>query len=196
MLRTLARLRGKRRKKGKAGDSNSNDLDASADNESISRNSSKNSMSDLAGCDDAASVDDVIDPVPSDEEKEDEEQPKVVKPDTEIRVDDLYDVYNTKHADEDRLFRAEFQSMPAYVASLNPVADYAKLPQNKDKNRYKNVITCDDSRVKLSPIEGDVYSDYINSSFIDGYDIERKFIAAQGPKENTSEDFWRMIWEY
>ncbi|XP_002122575.2 receptor-type tyrosine-protein phosphatase alpha-like isoform X1 [Ciona intestinalis] len=201
MLKTIARLRGKRRKKTKTGDSNSNDyvetMESADSGGSMSRNSSKNSMSDIAQCDVTVANGDVIDVIPTDDDSSDGEVvPKVVKPNTEIRAEDLYEVYNNKHADEDRLFRAEFQSMPAYVSSLQPVADYAKLTENKEKNRYKNVITCDDSRVKLSPIDDVAFSDYINASFIDGNDVEKKFIAAQGPKENTLDDFWRMIWEH
>ena len=37
---------------------------------------------------------------------------------------------------------------------------------------------------------------YINANFVDGplKDIgNRKIIATQGPKENTFQDFWRMV---
>ncbi|OBS66816.1 hypothetical protein A6R68_04658 [Neotoma lepida] len=53
----------------------------------------------------------------------------------------------------------------------------------------------DHSRVHLTPVEGVPDSDYINASFINGYQEKNKFIAAQGPKEETVNDFWRMIWE-
>ena len=66
---------------------------------------------------------------------------------------------------------------------------------NAEKNRYRNVLPYDDYRVKLNQLPGDPFSDYINASYIDGYQLAREFIAAQGPTANTVGDFWRMIWE-
>ncbi|EZA48422.1 Receptor-type tyrosine-protein phosphatase kappa [Ooceraea biroi] len=73
--------------------------------------------------------------------------------------------------------------------------DYGKLPQNKSKNRYGNLIAYDETRVVLEKLPGDSYSDYINANFITGYKKEKHYIATQGPKPNTVIDFWRMIWQ-
>nr|XP_023011994.1 receptor-type tyrosine-protein phosphatase F-like [Leptinotarsa decemlineata] len=73
--------------------------------------------------------------------------------------------------------------------------EYGSMPENKTKNRYKNLIAYDDTRVKLRKIRGDEFSDYINASYVDGYKKPRCYIATQGPKNNTLADFWRMIWQ-
>ena len=38
-------------------------------------------------------------------------------------------------------------------------------------------------------------SDYINGSYINGYEKEREYIATQGPNKYSVNDFWRMIWQ-
>ncbi|KAM0726010.1 Receptor-type tyrosine-protein phosphatase mu [Formica fusca] len=73
--------------------------------------------------------------------------------------------------------------------------DYGKLPQNKSKNRYGNLIAYDETRVILKKLPDDAYSDYINANYITGYKKEKRYIATQGPKPNTVIDFWRMIWQ-
>ncbi|KAG5885351.1 Receptor-type tyrosine-protein phosphatase T, partial [Gonioctena quinquepunctata] len=73
--------------------------------------------------------------------------------------------------------------------------EYGSLQENKAKNRYKNLIAYDETRVKLNKIRKEEYSDYINANFIDGYRKPRCYIATQGPKNNTLNDFWRMIWQ-
>ncbi|XP_057697022.1 protein tyrosine phosphatase receptor type Fa isoform X3 [Corythoichthys intestinalis] len=72
----------------------------------------------------------------------------------------------------------------------------ANLPCNKFKNRLVNVMPLESSRVCLQPIRGVEGSDYINASFVDGYRLRRAYIATQGPLAETTEDFWRMLWEH
>ncbi|XP_059726179.1 receptor-type tyrosine-protein phosphatase S isoform X9 [Haemorhous mexicanus] len=71
----------------------------------------------------------------------------------------------------------------------------ANLPCNKFKNRLVNIMPYETTRVCLQPIRGVEGSDYINASFIDGYRQQRAYIATQGPLAETTEDFWRMLWE-
>ncbi|XP_051554710.1 receptor-type tyrosine-protein phosphatase S-like isoform X21 [Myxocyprinus asiaticus] len=72
----------------------------------------------------------------------------------------------------------------------------ANLPCNKFKNRLVNIMPYESTRVCLQPIRGVEGSDYINSSFIDGYRQQKAYIATQGPLAETTEDFWRMLWEH
>ncbi|XP_070545261.1 tyrosine-protein phosphatase non-receptor type 13-like isoform X2 [Ptychodera flava] len=70
----------------------------------------------------------------------------------------------------------------------------AKNPINKDKNRYRNVLPYDVTRVKLQ--EGRT-SDYINASHVRWSvgNAPYHYIACQGPLPHTTDDFWQMIWE-
>lgn len=69
----------------------------------------------------------------------------------------------------------------------------ASMPCNKQKNRLVHILPFESTRVCLSPRDG---SDYINASFVDGYRYRAAYIATQGPLPDTTDDFWRMLWEH
>ncbi|KAL8595609.1 hypothetical protein ACOMHN_025645 [Nucella lapillus] len=71
----------------------------------------------------------------------------------------------------------------------------ASSPSNLGKNRYKNVLPYDHSRVLLVPLAKDPHSDFYNACYIHGYKKEREYIASQGPMESTVYDFLRMVWD-
>ncbi|XP_015145720.2 receptor-type tyrosine-protein phosphatase C isoform X4 [Gallus gallus] len=122
--------------------------------------------------------------------KDDERQLLNIEP---IPSEKLLETYKRKIADEGRLFLDEFQSIPRIFTKF-PMKE-AKRSHNQNKNRYIDILPYDHNRVELSEIPGDPGSDYINASYIDGFKEPRKYIAAQGPKDETTDDFWRMIWE-
>ncbi|XP_030886688.1 tyrosine-protein phosphatase non-receptor type 3 [Leptonychotes weddellii] len=71
---------------------------------------------------------------------------------------------------------------------------FAKLPQNLDKNRYKDVLPYDTTRVLLQGNE-----DYINASYVNmeipAANLVNKYIAAQGPLPHTCAQFWQVVWD-
>uniref|UniRef100_H3CUS3 Tyrosine-protein phosphatase non-receptor type n=1 Tax=Tetraodon nigroviridis TaxID=99883 RepID=H3CUS3_TETNG len=67
----------------------------------------------------------------------------------------------------------------------------AKYPENRTRNRYRDVSPFDHSRVKLRNTE----NDYINASLIVMEEAQRSYILTQGPLRNTCGHFWLMIWE-
>ncbi|XP_058379729.1 tyrosine-protein phosphatase non-receptor type 3 isoform X3 [Diceros bicornis minor] len=71
---------------------------------------------------------------------------------------------------------------------------FAKLPQNLDKNRYKDVLPYDTTRVLLRGSE-----DYINASYVNmeipSANLVNKYIATQGPLPHTCAQFWQVIWD-
>ncbi|XP_066540037.1 tyrosine-protein phosphatase non-receptor type 2a [Hoplias malabaricus] len=67
----------------------------------------------------------------------------------------------------------------------------AKFPENRNRNRYRDVSPYDHSRVRLENSE----NDYINASLISMDGAQRSYILTQGPLRNTCGHFWLMIWE-
>uniref|UniRef100_A0A671UW37 Receptor-type tyrosine-protein phosphatase epsilon n=1 Tax=Sparus aurata TaxID=8175 RepID=A0A671UW37_SPAAU len=110
-----------------------------------------------------------------------------------IPLDSLEDEYRIRSADDGKLFREEFNSLPCYYHHGS--FEEASREHNREKNRYPNILPYDHSRVVLSHLDGHLCSDYINASYIEGFKEKNKFIAAQGPKLETVADFWRMVWE-
>ncbi|XP_072749462.1 tyrosine-protein phosphatase Lar isoform X5 [Anoplolepis gracilipes] len=72
----------------------------------------------------------------------------------------------------------------------------ANLPCNKHKNRLVHILPYECTRVCLQPQRNIEGSDYINASLIDGYRYRAAYIATQGPLCDTTDDFWRMLWEH
>ncbi|XP_062397409.1 tyrosine-protein phosphatase non-receptor type 18 isoform X2 [Sardina pilchardus] len=79
---------------------------------------------------------------------------------------------------------------------LGLTAEEGRLQENVKKNRYKDILPYDQTRVSLSLCTSENDSDYINASFIQGATPNKSYIATQGPLGHTVVDFWRMIWEY
>ncbi|XP_043942805.1 receptor-type tyrosine-protein phosphatase C-like [Protopterus annectens] len=123
-------------------------------------------------------------------DRDDEKQLMNIDP---ISCERLLEAYRNKIADEGRLFLAEFQSIPRIFSKYS--AKEARKPYNQTKNRYVDILPYDINRVQLTQVSGEPGSDYINASHIDGFKEPRKYIAAQGPKDETVDDFWKMIWE-
>ncbi|XP_035502114.1 tyrosine-protein phosphatase non-receptor type 1-like [Scophthalmus maximus] len=68
---------------------------------------------------------------------------------------------------------------------------FAKLPENKTRNRYRDVSPFDHSRICLQLGA----NNYINASLITVEEAQRNYILTQGPLPNTCGHFWEMVWE-
>ncbi|XP_053387620.1 receptor-type tyrosine-protein phosphatase epsilon-like isoform X2 [Mercenaria mercenaria] len=105
-----------------------------------------------------------------------------------ITLDSLPDFVSKKTKAE---FAEEFKQLPPGL--IKPYVDSQKRV-NLSKNRYKGIYPYDETRVVLK--EGD--SDYINASYIDGYNKRKAYIASIGPTFKYMGDmsaFWIMVWQ-
>uniref|UniRef100_A0A8D0HKF2 Protein tyrosine phosphatase non-receptor type 20 n=1 Tax=Sphenodon punctatus TaxID=8508 RepID=A0A8D0HKF2_SPHPU len=77
---------------------------------------------------------------------------------------------------------------------MKPLDDcqIGKAPENREKNRYRDILPYDATRVPLGENRG-----YINASYIRA-PVGREelfYISTQGPLPCTMNDFWQMVWE-
>ncbi|XP_069945686.1 receptor-type tyrosine-protein phosphatase H isoform X2 [Cherax quadricarinatus] len=113
--------------------------------------------------------------------------------DGDIQKSNLRQYIQYLESDTQRGLEEEFASLQSDSPQNFAIA--AHRDYNKDKNRFKNIFPFDNARVKLSALNNKTGSDYINASYILNTNNKAYFIAAQGPKSNTTADFWRMVWE-
>jgi tyrosine-protein phosphatase non-receptor type 12/18/22 len=103
-----------------------------------------------------------------------------------------------KSVDNEEAFFKEFMSLKAQSAHYRDQnvypAESGGLSVNRKKNRFKDIVPFEYTRVSLHPIEGVDGSDYVNANYIQGADGNVTYIAAQGPLPHTVNDFWRMLW--
>ncbi|KAF5910209.1 tyrosine-protein phosphatase non-receptor type 13-like isoform X1 [Clarias magur] len=84
----------------------------------------------------------------------------------------------------------EFMALGHLTPSDNCLV--GKAPENREKNRYREILPYDKTRVPVGEKQ-----DYINASYIRmkvGPD-EFFYISSQGPLPNTQDCFWQMVWE-
>ncbi|XP_072760365.1 tyrosine-protein phosphatase non-receptor type 11 isoform X2 [Anoplolepis gracilipes] len=81
-------------------------------------------------------------------------------------------------------------------------------PENRAKNRYKNILPFDHTRVRLKDVDPNIPgADYINANYIkneegdpinsggEATSFGKCYIATQGCLPNTIQDFWHMVYQ-
>lgn len=95
--------------------------------------------------------------------------------------------------EEDQVF-TEYEQVPKKRSECT--ATTATLPENTERNRFRDVVPYEDNRVELVPNKEN-NAGYINASHIKMVirGEEWHYLATQGPLANTCADFWQMVWE-
>uniref|UniRef100_A0A3Q0RH43 protein-tyrosine-phosphatase n=1 Tax=Amphilophus citrinellus TaxID=61819 RepID=A0A3Q0RH43_AMPCI len=94
-------------------------------------------------------------------------------------------------------FWEEFETLQQQECKLLYSRKEGQRPENKNKNRYKNILPFDHTRVVLNDGDPDeAGSDYINANIIMVVSsVMKSYIATQGCLHNTISDFWRMVFQ-
>ncbi|XP_070535370.1 receptor-type tyrosine-protein phosphatase beta-like isoform X4 [Ptychodera flava] len=111
-----------------------------------------------------------------------------------VKLEKYDEYFKSMSADMEFRFSEEYEELRNVGRDQSWEA--AELADNRAKNRYTNILPYDRTRVKLSKVDDEDDSDYINANWMPGFNSPREFIAAQGALPGTKDDFWRMIWEY
>ncbi|RUS79048.1 hypothetical protein EGW08_013205, partial [Elysia chlorotica] len=109
---------------------------------------------------------------------------------TAVKAGELRAYLHTHAADS--FLAQQFETVP--LANSYP-QKIGTTPPNNKKNRYKNIVPYDHSRVILEVNPHKKQDDYINASYIKGYKNQDTYIASQAPTDQILQDFVRMLWE-
>lgn len=86
-------------------------------------------------------------------------------------------------------FESEFKQLSLYI-DQDPDHRNSLINEYNEKNRYSSI-----KPYKHNCIEINSKEKYINASLVNFY-YDKYMILTQGPKENTTEDFWTMVYQY
>uniref|UniRef100_A0A670ZMM9 protein-tyrosine-phosphatase n=1 Tax=Pseudonaja textilis TaxID=8673 RepID=A0A670ZMM9_PSETE len=92
--------------------------------------------------------------------------------------------------------REEFQTLNSVTPHLDvEECSIALLPRNREKNRSMDVLPPDRCLPFLISMDGDS-NNYINAALTDSYTKSAAFIVTLHPLQNTTTDFWRLVYDY
>ncbi|XP_060096959.1 tyrosine-protein phosphatase non-receptor type 20 [Heteronotia binoei] len=95
---------------------------------------------------------------------------------------------------EEYAYNNNVHSVTKDLEHIKPTDDCltGKAPENREKNRYRDILPYDETRVPIGELKG-----YINASYIHAQvgKEELFYISTQAPLPCTMNDFWQMVWE-
>ncbi|XP_077967373.1 uncharacterized protein LOC120342430 [Styela clava] len=112
-------------------------------------------------------------------------------PSTNVPLSNFEDYYRNLFHNEKALFREQFKRIKIESKANMKSTTFASAPELKRKNRYRNILPYDETRVWIKAND----TGYINACYVNGYAKSRKYIATQGPLPTTVDDFWLMVVE-
>ncbi|XP_028392737.1 tyrosine-protein phosphatase 10D-like [Dendronephthya gigantea] len=98
---------------------------------------------------------------------------------------------DVQHMDETGGWHSTFQRLNIKAKSNAGSQKVGKSPENRNYNRYRDVVPYDHSLVRLRNSD----TEYINANFVKVPSIRKEYILTQGPLSHTCKHFWEMIWE-
>uniref|UniRef100_A0A4W3K7Z2 Protein tyrosine phosphatase receptor type Ub n=1 Tax=Callorhinchus milii TaxID=7868 RepID=A0A4W3K7Z2_CALMI len=92
--------------------------------------------------------------------------------------------------------KEEFQTLNSVTPHLDiEECSIALLPRNREKNRSMDVLPPDRCLPFLITVDGES-NNYINAALMDSYRGAATFIVTPHPLQNTTTDFWRLVYDY
>ncbi|XP_041068540.1 receptor-type tyrosine-protein phosphatase U isoform X1 [Carcharodon carcharias] len=92
--------------------------------------------------------------------------------------------------------KEEFQALNSVTPHLDAEeCSIALLPRNQEKNRNMDVLPPDRCLPFLNAVDGES-NNYINAALMDSYSQAEAFVVTPHPLQNTTTDFWRLVYDY